>query len=407
MRELLLWCALGAWANLLGVWAYLLALQIFAGHRFRLRKPENGGADHAQSADPGRVRIIVPVRNIGADVEACLNSVLGQKGADWRLTVVDDRSTDDTGQHVRRLIGRSPHAESIRIEALPPGWLGKSHALWTAARLATEHWLLFLDDDCVLQPEAVRQAVAHARSQGADLLTLWPRHLAESFWEKMIIPLCGGVIALWFGSSKVNDDHSGARAFANGQFLLFRREAYLHIDGHACVRDAIIEDVPLAEAAKRAGLRCRVACGADLFGVRMYHSYRAIVDGWARIFIGALRSGRKLAMSMGWLVFGNLWPFVALPVCLAQAWAAPAASPGPWRAATGLCVLHLGLILTVSYRFWGLGRCDRRHLWLYPVSVVVVVRILAEAWFRQVMLGRICWRDTTYSIDTAGRIRPT
>ena len=42
----------------------------------------------------------------------------------------------------------------------------------------------------------------------------------------------------------------------------------------------------------------------------------------------------------------------------------------------GLCAQHLLLLWVVSYRFWGMGGCDRRYLWLYPVSVLLVTLIL-------------------------------
>jgi chlorobactene glucosyltransferase len=395
----------GAWANLIGVWLWLLILQVCGRRQGLFLQLEAGKGGQDAERDWPAVRAIVPVRNVGDRARPCLESILGQDYPALTLTVVDDRSEDDTARHVARAVGRDERVRLLRIDSLPAGWLGKSHALWTASSLGDEEWLLFLDDDCLLAPGAVRAAVNYARAQSLDLLTLWPRHLARTFWEHMIIPLCGGIIALWFGSPRVNDPQSRT-AFANGQFLLVRRDAYARIGGHACVRDAIIEDVPLAEQAKRGRLRCGVASGAELFGVRMYDRYAAICDGWSRIYVGALRSGLKISLSMLWLCFGSLWPFLVTPAAVGHLLAAGGPpdwrSPVTWAAVMGL--LHAALIAVVSYRFWGYGHCRRVYLWLYPLSVLIVLRILAGAWWQLLIRRRVRWRNTSYAIDRAGRI---
>jgi len=348
---------------------------------------------------------MVPARNSGESIIPCVQSILRQDYERFHVTLIDDRSEDDTAAHLEQLARSDSRIQVMRMTTLPAGWLGKSHALWKAAIAAQEDWLCFLDDDCLLDPKALSTALHHAEAEGADLLTLWPRHLAGSFWEHALVPLCGAVIALWFGTPEVNGS-DGRAAFGNSQFLLVRRDAYLRMGGHAGVRDAIIEDVPLAEHARQAGLKCRVACGADLFGAHMYRSFTAIIHGWSRIYVGALRSGRRLLVSMLWLLFGNLWPFLATPVFLSLGWTAaagsPAASIGMTAAAVGL--LHLGLISVVSYRFWGYGRCNRKYLLIYPLSVFLVTGILARAWWQLTVTRHVSWRDTTYPIDRHARI---
>jgi len=69
-----------------------------------------------------------------------------------------------------------------------------------------------------------------------------------------------------------------------------------------------------------------------------------------------------------------------------------------------LCASHLLLIYLVSYRFWGLAGCKRIYLLLYPVSVVVVMRILARAWWWLMVRRAVRWRNTFYAIDRRGNI---
>ncbi len=234
------------------------------------------------------------------------------------------------------------------------------------------------------------------------MLSLWPRNLAESFWEHMLIPLCAAVMALWFGRSNRTKPRSRG-AFANGQFILIRRDTYEQIGGHRAVRRALIEDVPLAELAAREGIKCWTAGGRDLVGVRMYKDFKAIADGWSRIFVGALRSRTKLALSIGWLLVGSLLPFIAGPLILYKLVTTPDATPLIWAQA-GTCLSHLVLLYAVSYRFWKLGHCDRRYLLLYPVSVVVVMALLARAMWWLSVKRIVGWRKTYYNLDSRAMI---
>jgi chlorobactene glucosyltransferase len=269
---------------------------------------------------------VIAARNESSGLRACLQKVLEQDYPKLAVLIVDDRSEDATHEIAQEFAQSDPRVSVKRIDHLPPKWMGKSHALWQGTRGVCADWLLFMDVDCALKPQAVGRALEEAHVQNVQLLTLWPQQTAGGFWEHVSIPLCGGIIALWFGSQRVNDSRS-TLAFANGQFLLIERESYERIRGHEAVRSAIIEDIPLAEHAKRSAVACAVASGSNLFSVRMYDNYNAILNGWARIYVGALRSGTKIALSIVWLLLGSLLPYVAA-VALARAfysaWAANA-----------------------------------------------------------------------------------
>jgi hypothetical protein len=57
--------------------------------------------------------------------------------ADRIVVLVDDRSSDRTGELMARAAATHPgRAVALRVEALPPGWLGKPHALWLGSRRA-------------------------------------------------------------------------------------------------------------------------------------------------------------------------------------------------------------------------------------------------------------------------------
>ena len=340
-----------------------------------------------------RISVVIAARDERERIGACITSLLTQGPVVREVIVVDDRSTDGMAEVVVQSAGGDPRVRVLRVDELPAGWRGKAHACHVGGEAAQCGWLLFADADCRFLPGGVGGAVRYAERKQVDLLSLWLRADHRSFWEHMLIPLCGALILYWFPPLWANRPRTRL-AWGNGQFILVRREAYRRIGGHACSRQAVIEDIPLAAHAKRSGLRLRMAVGADIAAVRMYTHYAEVRDGWTRIFIGALQRPWKLLVSAWSLIGGSLLPCIGAPVAAGvvagHGW--PASS---WTATMIVLLwLHAVAVGSVSYRLWGLCRCNRYYLWLYPVSTVAVLVIVLRAWWWMVTRRPIIWRGT-------------
>lgn len=398
------WAAVAGWGVLTSVWGGILLAQRRLRHDGAELQPlpalPGEGRSPSESAECA-ISIIVPTRDAADSIGRSLDSVLAQDAPDLEFVIVDDRSSDATPEVLADLATRDPRVRQVRVDHLSPGWLGKSHALARGARVARGRWLLFVDDDCTLHPAAARTVVAEAERRGVELLTLWPRHDGATAGEHLVIPLCGGIIAMWYGRRA-----GEGLPFANGQFLLMSRRAYDRVGGHGSVRDALIEDVALANVAAEAGIESFVGSGRRIVGVRMYDGLRSAMRGWSRIFVGTLRSPWRILLSMLWLVVGNAMPFVLGPVLLLGLLRAADAPPAGAAelALAGQAGLHLLLMAAASWRFWGLGGCPRRWLALYPVSIVLVLAVLASAGWTLAIRRRVRWRNTDYRIDRRGRI---
>jgi cellulose synthase/poly-beta-1,6-N-acetylglucosamine synthase-like glycosyltransferase len=186
-----------AWGAVCSVWGVLLLSQAVAARRGLLLRPAPAG----ELPDPmPSVFVVVAARDEADTIARCANAILRQDypASALRLVVVDDRSSDGTAAVVERLSSEDPRVRLVRVGQLPAGWMGKSHALWHGTRGADADWLSFTDADCRLEACAVRTAVLEARRRHAQLLSLWPRDAAVGFWEHLIIPLCGGIVALWY-----------------------------------------------------------------------------------------------------------------------------------------------------------------------------------------------------------------
>jgi glycosyltransferase involved in cell wall biosynthesis len=150
--------------------------------------------------------VVIPAYNEAGNIQACLSHVLASDPpcGDWRVVVVDDGSTDAT-----TALATSTAAASAcppeRFQLLKAGsrptdqrWVGKNWACTQAAQQIQSEWLLFIDADVRLQPDALRRALAQARSDQADLLSLAPRLACTCLAEWMVQPIMASLLGLGF-----------------------------------------------------------------------------------------------------------------------------------------------------------------------------------------------------------------
>ncbi len=89
--------------------------------------------------------VVIPARNEEADLAAALRSVLAQEGVELEVTVVNDHSTDRTGEIADAIARADPRVRVLHDPPLPPEWLGKCNAMQQGAAVATGDYLLFAD----------------------------------------------------------------------------------------------------------------------------------------------------------------------------------------------------------------------------------------------------------------------
>ena len=230
------------------------------------------------------VTVVVPVRDEEEQIAGCLAALLAQRGLDrLEVVVVDDGSTDRTAAVVGSVAD-----DRVRLVAAPPpppGWLGKPHACWVgaeAAHVAADGVLVFIDADVRLAPDALVGAVAVLDVHGLDLVSPWPRPLAEGVAERLVQPLSPWLWATTLPLRLAERSPRPSLAAANGQFLVLTRVAYDRAGGHAAVRGEVLEDIALLRAVKRAGGRGVPVDGSHLATCRMYDGWPAIRAGYGK-----------------------------------------------------------------------------------------------------------------------------
>ena len=342
------------------------------------------------------VTVLVPAKDEAARVERCVTTVLAQDYPNFELVAIDDRSCDGTGRILDDIAARDPRVRVVHVRPgeLPAGWGGKSHALHRGVAVARGSWLLFVDADVWLEPDALGAALAVAVKREFDMVSLVPRFAACGFWEALLQPLAGAATGAMFAIALTNANRNRT-AFANGQFMLVRREAYERTGGHEAVRGTLSEDTAVARRLKDAGFRPRLGWGDAVASVRMYDSLGSIVRGWSRNFSTGNRGRpwRILAAiafvvlccfsaygAVAWGAYRNAHPLIAI-----GGWG--------WIAAGAVHWLLMTLLLGQVYAWSG---ARRWHALLFPLGAVVLLAIFA----RSLMIcatGRVEWRGTSYT----------
>ena len=363
-------------------------LLLIVAYRYRSRRPRL--ADYEAAAGGPLVSVIIPARNEALNIGRCVRSILAATYPALEVIVVDDRSTDGTGDVVRRLIDDPVLANRLRVISgaeLPPGWFGKVWAMVQGYRAARGVLLLFADADTRHDPELIARAVtAHARER-AHLLTVLPRQEAISFWERLVQPQVFFVLQARVGNLQhVNRTRIPWMAIANGQFILTSRADYEAIGTHEVVKDQVAEDVALAQTFVRAGKDLFLVHAQEYMSTRMYRSLREIIEGWSKnLALGApmmmppVQWLRRLAPYTMWIP-SLVW--ILPPIIWAMTGSLPAAIA---------TVLSVGIWLLI-YHHEGLPRW---YAPLYPFGAFVVALIMIKSALRGAR--KVQWKGRTYA----------
>ena len=330
----------------------------------RLAELQESGSDASAAVALANtsLTVVVPAYNEAANISACLTSLLGSEDpcGDWRVLLVDDRSTDATVAIAEAAAGAcgatEPRFALLDAWPRPEGerWVGKNWACSRAMEQVVGEWVLFVDADVRLQPATLRRALAQANADGADLLSLAPRLTCGCLAEWMVQPIMASLLGLGFPIEAANDPASPV-AFAAGPFMLFRRSAYAAIGGHRALAGEVVEDLALARRIKQGGYRLRYLLGLDALELRMYSDFASLWEGWTKNWLLGLDGdgARALAASsVVLLMFSGPWLLMPAAAIAALGLAA-AGLPGQRLVLLSALALGLaGIGLQLVLRLW-------------------------------------------------------
>jgi hypothetical protein len=330
--------------------------------------------------------VVIPARNEADTIGVLLASLARSDYAPLEIVVVDDRSTDGTRAVVAASAAEDRRLRLVEGEPLPAGWYGKPWACLQGARAATGELLVFTDADTRHAPSLLAHAVGALERERADLVTVAPRQLTVSFWERVIMPQVWALLGLRYHPRRVNRATRGRDVIANGQFILLTRGAYERAGTHAAVRGEVAEDLALAQTVLARGMKLFFAFGETLMETRMYRSLPELLEGWSKnVYLGGRRSFPdepvRRALVPLLLVLEPL--FWLLPIAALVAGVAPAAAASA---------------IALSALFWatmcgGMGVPPIYGLG-YPLGAAMLLWIVLRSTWRGAR--RVEWRGRVY-----------
>lgn len=272
------------------------------------------------------VSILVPARNEEDTIGQTVRLLLNQDYPIFEVIVLDDESEDCTFTVAQSTAAGDSRFRILRGVELPNGWVGKNWACHQLASEAQYDLLVFTDADVQWQPGALRAVVDEAIRNEVDSLTVWPTQKSVTFAERLIVPLMAFSIHAYLPIWLVHNTSHSSAAAANGQCLVFHRDCYNAVGGHAAVCNTVLEDVKLARLVKAKGMSLRMAEADQLLTCRMYSGFKAVVSGFAKNILAG-HSGRiSLLLASGifhnllfvlpwvWLLWGFLAPIPGWPI---------------------------------------------------------------------------------------------
>lgn len=333
--------------------------------------------------------VVIPALNEARALEKSLESILRQDYPNLEILVLNDRSTDQTGEILERMQEKHARLKVIHIEALPAGWLGKNHALWVGAQHTRGEWLLFTDADVRFEPHALSAAVTYALTHKLDHLTAVPHMIAKSpplkaFVSAFMLLFSFGILR---ASAAVTEAHVGL-----GAFNLLRRSIYERVGGHRPIALRPDDDMMLGKLVKTAGFTQAVVFATDLMRVEWYTGVREAVRGLNKnAFAGLAYSLPVVLLVNATLVVTHIVPFIAVFF-----------TTDGTQLLFALVLANITFVYAVSRRF---TRVPVPYALLHPLGVAILVYAIFESAAKAMWQGGISWRGTFYPLEQLKRNR--
>ena len=326
--------------------------------------------------------VVVPSKDEGATIEASTQLRLLDPYPALEIIVVNDRSSDSTGEVAERIAQTDKRVRVVHLTSLPEGWLGKVHAMQRGLEASRGEWVLFSDADVRISAPALSRIIEYAERDGVDHIAVLPSCTACGL---LLAPalgtffrFLGSLTRLW----QVSNPRS-TTAFGAGAFNLVRRKTLERTEVLASLKMEIADDYALGVLLKRSGASQRVLVGGSSVALDFYPSAAAMVGALEKNGAAAPAFAMILgALALVGLDAGFLLGF--MPV-----------HPGLLLASIATYLLAATTQLLAA-RWLGLASWPA----LFPfVGVFLLAYAIARSAILCALRGGVRWRSTFYSTD--------
>lgn len=340
-----------------------------------------------------RLSIIIPAKDEETSIIASVESILASSYKNLEIILIDDRSQDGTWDLMERLRRKDGRVRTVKIDTLPAGWTGKTHAMFVGAGLASGDILLFTDADVFFSSDLVARSMSYFVSNHLDMLSLIPGFKHWGFLEKSIYPHLALGISFFCPIGQVNNPGAEA-AVSSGCFIMMSEKAYKKVGTWGSLRDQLTEDIAMSRAVKTLGMKLHVG-RSDLVKTKPFDNVSELIRFWTRTFYGGLEN-RTVKIIRLWLNYSPLLiPFLLLIYFAAKL----AANVDISTPESILLFMSIMAILLIEIPF-GIFLKHYHGSWSYtllsPLGIFAGSWIATRVFFTKTLDKGIEWRGSIY-----------
>lgn len=307
------------------------------------------------------VTVCIPARNEAHALLDCLPLVIASDYERLEIIVLDDVSGDETSSLIKSFA--SEGVRFVKGQPLVSGWLGKNHALEGLLAEASGSYILFMDVDTRLAPQAVSNLVRFALSKRASMVSVLPRR--EDGWRASVImsPL------RYFWELVFN--RRLLPASASNAWLVRRDVLQKRFNGFAPFKNAVQPEAKIAAELAQTN-EYHFLVGSKELGVAYEKKWRSQLLTSVRLLYPLLGNQMALAFIAFLDLLLLLVPFVTLAVLT------PLGSVPPITTAISVVIILFFYVLygvythKVWYRGWFIGMVLWPLLVLQEALLVIV-----------------------------------
>lgn len=337
---------------------------------------------HPQDNLP-KISIVIASQNEERDIEGCVRSLLSQLYPNLQLIVVNDRSTDRTGDILNHLSKEFPILQVIHIDHLPNGWLGKNHALWVGAKKATGNFILFCDADIHFQPTTLISILDIVTSNKKTFAAVFPQFIANGFWNRGFIINFAILLSIRIRFWEVPFSWSSAYC-GIGACNLIERHLYESFGGHEALKMEIADDMVLAKLAKKNGGKPCMIAGRQHVQVEWQKGgLVATMKGLEKnAFAGFKYSWWLLISQSSFLLLLSIWPFISFLI-------SPLLGIFSFSA---LLLIYTSYSVIFSLDAW-------KHSLFFPLNTLLLIGTSFYSAITMTLKKGIRWRNSVYDLN--------